>query len=44
VFEDEIACGGGQDKWTGGAEGYKKICVGLLQMWKTSAVSVFGKR
>jgi hypothetical protein len=41
VFKNQIACGKGQDQRPTRAKGHKKIGIGLLQMWKAPAVSVF---
>jgi hypothetical protein len=43
VFKDKIASSRRQHQWSAGAKGDKQICVGLLQMWKASAVLVLGK-
>jgi hypothetical protein len=44
VFKNNVTRGRGQHKRSTRAKGDKKIRIGLLEVWKASAVSVFGKR
>jgi hypothetical protein len=43
VFQDKIARRRGQHKRSSGAKSDKQIGIGLLQMWKPSAISVFAE-